>query len=193
MEDQRDPNPNNLSNQTNSSHTMDTNSEDPRPRPTKVQKTTMIPVNQASCSINIPTFMGPIPTINYQNNTGYLPYTQPHLQNEEDQGQNQHYKHHDSPRNYQESPRSSQGNKDHNNNATRPNGDPFCMYKEEHVEEGVHLCNNTLIGKILSNKVILKPVLYNSLQGIWGYPLGLTVTEVEGGYYHISMDSVLDI
>jgi hypothetical protein len=66
------------------------------------------------------------------------------------------------------------------------------MYKEEHVEEGVNLCNNTLIGKVLSSKVILKPILYNALQGIWGYPPGLTITEVEGGYYHISMDSDLD-
>jgi hypothetical protein len=26
------------------------------------------------------------------------------------------------------------------------------MYKEEHIQEGVNLCKNSLIGKILSNK-----------------------------------------
>jgi hypothetical protein len=73
------------------------------------------------------------------------------------------------------------------------NKDPFCMYKEEHIEEGVNSCQNTLIGKILSNRIILKPVLHNTLQGIWGNPKGLTITEIEGGFYHITMDYVSDI
>jgi hypothetical protein len=33
------------------------------------------------------------------------------------------------------------------------------MYNEEHIEDGVNLCRNTLIGKILSNKTILKSIL----------------------------------
>jgi hypothetical protein len=67
------------------------------------------------------------------------------------------------------------------------------MYKEEHVAEGISTCNNTLIGKILSSKTILKPVLHNTLQGIWGDPKGLAITEIEGGFFHISMDNEKDI
>jgi hypothetical protein len=67
------------------------------------------------------------------------------------------------------------------------------MYKEEHVAEGITTCNNTLIGKILSNKSILKPVLFSTLQGIWGNPKGLVITEIEGGFFHISMDIDKDI
>jgi hypothetical protein len=67
------------------------------------------------------------------------------------------------------------------------------MYKEEHVAEGLSTCNNTLIGKILSSKAILKPVIYNTLQGIWGEPKGFSITEIEGGYYHIAMDMEKDI
>jgi hypothetical protein len=57
------------------------------------------------------------------------------------------------------------------------------MYKEEHVADGIFNCNNSLIGKILSNKTILKPVLLNTLQGIWGNPKGLTITKIEGGFF----------
>jgi hypothetical protein len=67
------------------------------------------------------------------------------------------------------------------------------MYKEEHVEEGINSCQNTLIGKILPDKLIIKHILFNTLQGIWGNPKGLTITEIEGGIYHITMDSDYDL
>jgi hypothetical protein len=67
------------------------------------------------------------------------------------------------------------------------------MYKEEHVQDGVNSCQNTLIGKILANRIIMKPVLHNTLQGIWGNPKGLSITEIEGGFYHITMDLESDI
>jgi hypothetical protein len=44
----------------------------------------------------------------------------------------------------------------------------------------VNLCKNSLIGKILSNKPILKSILQNSLQGIWGNPARFTINEIEG-------------
>jgi hypothetical protein len=62
------------------------------------------------------------------------------------------------------------------------------MYKEEDVADGISNCNNSLIGKILSTKIILKPVLLSTLQGIWGNPKGLTITEIEGGFFHITME-----
>jgi hypothetical protein len=67
------------------------------------------------------------------------------------------------------------------------------MYKEEHIADGISTCNNTLIGKILSNKTILKPVLLSTLQGIWGNPKGLAITEIEGGFFHIIMDLEKDV
>jgi hypothetical protein len=62
------------------------------------------------------------------------------------------------------------------------------MYKEEDVADGISNCNNSLIGKILSTKIILKPVLLSTLQGIWGNPKGLNITEIEGGFFHITME-----
>jgi hypothetical protein len=67
------------------------------------------------------------------------------------------------------------------------------MYKETHIQEGVNQCRNSLIGKILSGKSILKPILQNTLVGIWGNPKGLTITETEGGFFHITMDSDMDL
>jgi hypothetical protein len=93
----------------------------------------------------------------------------------------------------QDSQRRSKANNHNNATPTGSSKDPFCMYKEEHVAEGISTCNNTLIGKILSNKTILKPVLHNTLQGIWGEPKGFAITEIEGGYLHIAMDLEKDI
>jgi hypothetical protein len=67
------------------------------------------------------------------------------------------------------------------------------MYEEEHIQEGLNLCSNTLIGKILSNKPILKSILQNSLQGIQGNPTGFSITEIEGGFFHVNMDKESDI
>jgi hypothetical protein len=184
------------------SHTnnRDTNStiDTLSPRPYKVQKTNSLHITQQTPSINIPTFMGPVPTIihheeNPQKDSNYFPYSPSNLQNEEVYGQ-------DSPQNQQnqqeftqDPQRKSETNNQNSSTLTGASKDPFCMYKEEHVAEGISTCNNTLIGKILSSKTILKPVLHNTLQGIWGDPKGLAITEIEGGFFHISMDNEKDI
>jgi hypothetical protein len=184
------------------SHTnnRDTNStiDSLSPRPYKVQKTNSLHITQQTPSINIPTFMGPVPTIihheeNPQKDSNYFPYSPSNLQNEEGYGQ-------DSPQNQQnqqeftqDPQRKSETNNQNSSTLTGASKDPFCMYKEEHVAEGISTCNNTLIGKILSSKTILKPVLHNTLQGIWGDPKGLAITEIEGGFFHISMDNEKDI
>jgi hypothetical protein len=127
--------------------------------------------------------MGPRPTITHHVDPTYVPYSPSHLQNEENQAQNQSFSQQDPERTQQDSPRSP-----FNTTNSRASDDPFCMYKEEHVEEGINSCQNTLIGKILSDKIILKPILLSTLQGIWGNPKGLTIIEIEGGFYHITMD-----
>jgi hypothetical protein len=168
-------------------------------RPYKVQKTTSIQSNHHNSSLNIPEFMGPIPTIHHHQNTSYLPYTSTNLQNEgnydqeTNNGQDPNSNKQDQQSYQQDSLRRHKATSPNNTTPTSSSKNPFCMYKEEHVADGISTCNNTLIGKILSNKTILKPVLYNTLQGIWGNPKGLVITEIEGGFFHITMDLEKDI
>jgi hypothetical protein len=116
--------------------------------------------------------MGPIPTIHHHQNTSYLPYTSTNLQNEgnydqeTNNGQDPNSNKQDQQSYQQDSPRRHKATSPNNTTPTSSSKNPFCMYKEEHVADGISTSNNTLIGKILSNKTILKPVLYNTLQGI---------------------------
>jgi hypothetical protein len=168
-------------------------------RPFKVQKTNSLQTSQPSSSLNIPAFMGPIPTIQHHENLNYTPYSPNNLQNEgifyqnPNQGQDSTYNQQDQQSFQQESPRRYKTTSPNNNTPNKPNKDPFCMYKEEHVADGIFTCNNTFIGKILSNKTILKPVLLSTLQGIWGNRKRLVITEIEGGFFHIYMDLEKDI
>jgi hypothetical protein len=179
MDSQREDCSNQQNNNTSTMITNDSNNHCPY----KVKKTNPHQPNQTNCSINIPEFMGPRPIISHHEGHPYFPYSPSHLQNEENQTQNHYSSQQEQQKNQQDPSRKS-----FNSTSTGPRDDPFCMYKEEHVEEGVNSCQNTLIGKILSNKFIMKPVLHNTLQGIWGNPKGLTITEIEGGFYHITMD-----
>jgi hypothetical protein len=80
----------------------------------------------------------------------------------------------------------------YHNNTTQDEG-PFCWYREDHIQEGIQICKQSLIGKILSEKLVPKQIIHNSLMGIWGSPKGFQITEVEGGFFHITMDSDSDI
>jgi hypothetical protein len=143
--------------------------------------------------------MGPIPTIQHHSNITYVPYSPNNLQIEEmfDQNSNQDQDstncQQDHQKFQQESPRRYHTTSPNNTTPTESSKDPFCMYREEHIADGISTCNNTLIGKNLSSKTILKLVLLSTLQGIWGNPKGLTITEIEGGFFHISMDLETDI
>jgi hypothetical protein len=122
----------------------------------------------------------------------YSPNNPVNLQQETFDG-NQFHSQQEQPSYTQSSPRGNQDPNFHHNSSKKDQEDPFCMYKEEHIQEGVNLCTNSLIGKILSNKPILKSNLQHSLQGIWGNPAGFTINEIEGGYFHINLDLVADI
>jgi hypothetical protein len=74
-----------------------------------------------------------------------------------------------------------------------PGANPFFYYQEEHVQESVNQCKNSLIGKILSEKPISKQILQNTLMGIWCNPLGFQITELEGNMFHMLMDKEVDI
>jgi hypothetical protein len=157
-------------------------------RPNKIQKTS--PQNH---SITIPEFMGPRPTIAHHTECLYTPYSPSNFQPEKDQSPTPSDFNQDQPRN-QDSTTRRQGNVPPHKNSmpASPKEDPFCMYKEEHIKEGVSHCKNSIIGKILSSKPILKSILQNSLLGMWGNPKGFTITEIEGGLFHISMESEAD-
>jgi hypothetical protein len=149
---------------------------EPSQRPSKVQKLSTPRHGYTGDILNIPVFMGSPPRFPSQQNQ-----QEEHLQHQSNNYQEQV----NSP---QESPRTNP----HHNNQPRDEG-PFCWYKEDHVQEGIQLCQQSLIGKILSEKFVPKQIIYNSLMGIWGNPKGFHITEVEGGFYHITMDLESDI
>jgi hypothetical protein len=173
-----------LSNQQNNNTSTTITNEIFNHRPYKVHKTSLHQPNQANHTINIPEFLGPRPTISHHDDHSYFPYNPSHLQNEENQSQNQSFNQQEQERDQQDPSR-----RPFNTTTSRFSDDPFCMYKEEHVEEGINSCQNASIGKILPDKRIIKHILFNTLQGIWGNPKGLSITEIEGGFYHITMDS----
>jgi hypothetical protein len=157
MTSQINTNTNGHAQQPNNLHNNGEPSIESNQRPTKVQKINAIQGNNTSCSLNIPEFMGNNPVIQHHGDNSYHHYSPTNLQFEDNQSQNQQYNQQDSQRNHQEQPRTN-----HNNDykgEPSPWKDPFCMYNEEHIEDGVNLYRNTLIGKILSNKTILKSIL----------------------------------
>jgi hypothetical protein len=99
----------------------------------------------------------------------------------------------------QESPRTTSPSSEqfttnhHQNDPPSTIEDPFCWYQEDHIQEGLHNCQKSLIGKFLSDKIITKQIVLNTLIGIWGDPKGFQISEVEGGFYHISMENEKDI
>jgi hypothetical protein len=137
--------------------------------------------------------MGPTPTIQIHSTTNNSPNRPANLQQETVYDDNQFHSQQEQPRNSQSTPRGNQEPNFHHSSSKTDQEEPFCMYKEEHIQEGVNLCTNSLIGKILSNKPILKSILQHSLQGIWGNPAGFTINEIEGGYFHINLELNADI
>jgi hypothetical protein len=147
-----------------------------------------------NCSINIPEFMGPGPSHNSHDANLYLPYSPTILQNEENQSQSQPKNNQEPSRNPNSTPRSGTKPNYHNTPPTSPGEGTFCMYKEEHIADGINQCKQSLIGKILlAQKPILKSVLHNTLTGMWGNPQGMVITEIEGGLFLISMDLDKDL
>ncbi|KAK2426963.1 zinc ion binding / nucleic acid binding protein [Trifolium repens] len=189
-----DSSPKNLSNPPTNNHNTSPITDMASQRPFKVQKINGMQNPPPSSSLNIPAFMGPIPTIQHHESVSYTHYSPNNLQNEgnsdqsPDKGQDSTYHQQEQQRSQQETPRRYQTTSPNNTTPNRANTDPFCMYKEEDVTDGISNCNNSLIGKILSTKIILKPVLLSTLQGIWGNPKGLNITEIEGGFFHITME-----
>jgi hypothetical protein len=173
-----------MDNQKHNNPDLNNTTDPSSSRPSKVQKT--IPQTH-NCSLNIPVFMGHTPIITPQS------YSPVNLQNTEENDQDPPPIQQESPRIHNYSSRRQQGSQSGNNSHSSTKEGPFCMYNEEHISDGVHQCKHSLIGKLLSEKPLLKSILQNTLMGIWGNPKGFTITEIEGGLYHITMDSDSDL
>jgi hypothetical protein len=128
--------------------------------------------------LNIPEFTGPPPFISSQHHNEFL---QQHGRNSQETRRTP-------------SQSSEQFTTNNQQNAS-PNSteDTFCWYQEDHIQEGIQNCQKSLIGKFLSEKIITKQIVQNTLLGIWGDPKGFQISEVEGGFYHIAMDTEKDI
>jgi hypothetical protein len=75
-----------------------------------------------------------------------------------------------------------QNNTQKNQNRHTPTNqeeDHFCLYKEAHIQKGIQNCKHNLIGKVLSDKIIPKQIIQNTLMGIWGNPKDFKISEVE--------------
>jgi hypothetical protein len=117
-----------------------------------------------------------------------------YLHNHHNQFQDQSPRNQSSSPNYNnQSPRNRSPYQNYNNqqNNSQPNNEEgsFCWYQEDHIQEGINSCKQSLIGKLLIEKIIPKQIVHNTLLGIWGDPKGFQISEVEGGFLHITMDN----
>jgi hypothetical protein len=173
------------------SNSVNNNQNSPQPqeelgiRPHKFQKISTPISGFSGGFINIPEFAGPTPTMPSYNN------------NLQDHEANNTKNMHQQDTHQQEGPRTQTNNHNSNNQQRTPPPnsaeDPFCWYHEDHIQEGVHGCQQSLIGKFLTEKIIPKQIISNALLGIWGNPKGFQISEIEGGFLHISMENERDI
>jgi hypothetical protein len=175
----------NLNNTTNHHHL-----DDPGNRPLKLQRTSNSLQGISGGCINIPEFAGPPPTFHthHSNNQHHSTTNKNPLQQQEYNYQEIFYQ---EGQNTQSTGQHS-GNNSRNSPSTTEEG-PFCWYQEDHIQDGVQSCQQSLIGKLITEKIIPKQIIQNSLLGIWGNPIGFQLSEVEGGFYHITMENDKDI
>jgi hypothetical protein len=57
----------------------------------------------------------------------------------------------------------------------------FFVYPEKVINEGVSACQNSILGKIITEKPIHVSSIQNGLDSIWGAPSGLKIQEIEKG------------
>jgi hypothetical protein len=151
-----------------------------------VQKTNNSITGFSGNVLNIPEFTGPIPILHSQHHN-----SNEFLQQQRRNGQEE--------RTGQEIPRTPQQPLEQFTTNNQQNASPhstednFCWYREDHIQEGIQNCQESLIGKFMSEKIITKQIVQNTILGIWGDPKGFQISEVEGGFYHISMDTDKDI
>ncbi|KAJ1388771.1 Zinc knuckle CX2CX4HX4C [Sesbania bispinosa] len=70
---------------------------------------------------------------------------------------------------------------------------PIVVFTEEDISDGISLCSKSLVGRLLMEKPVHVNSLQNALAGIWCYPKGLIVVEVESKTFQFFFDSESDM
>jgi hypothetical protein len=68
----------------------------------------------------------------------------------------------------------------------------FSFYPEQIIENGVKNCQNSILGKIITEKPIHVSSIQNGLESIWGSPAGLRIQEIQGKILQFFMDNSFD-
>jgi hypothetical protein len=114
-----------------------------------------------------------------------IPNTPPenHRKVTTEQGKPQQDQQNDSSKQQQTSPGNQQAS------PTRPG---FFVYPEKIINNGVHACQRSVLGKIITKKSIHLNSIQNGLESIWGSPSGLRIQEIEEGILQFFMDRKYD-
>ncbi|WJX58345.1 hypothetical protein P8452_43810 [Trifolium repens] len=177
-------------NLTNPTQNHPQTQQEPGNRPLKVQKTSNSVEGFAGSYINIPQFVGPEPTYqsHHGNNQQQNPNHSDHLQQKSTNQQEGQFQ--EDPRTHSTTPNNTQHQENYSSNTDEG---PFCWYQDDIIQDGIQNCQQSLIGKLITEKIIPKQIIQGTLMGIWGNPEGFQLSEVEGGFYHITMKNDKDI
>ncbi|MCI04014.1 DUF4283 domain protein, partial [Trifolium medium] len=66
------------------------------------------------------------------------------------------------------------------------------LYSENIINEGVNVCNRSIIGKFITDKPIYVSSIQNGLENIWGSPSGLKIQVLEGKVLQFYMNDSAD-
>ncbi|KAK2444933.1 hypothetical protein QL285_015923 [Trifolium repens] len=177
-------------NLTNTIQNHSQSQQEPGNRPLKVQKTSNSIEGFAGSYINIPEFVGPVPTFqsHHRNNQQQNSNHNEHLQQQSNNQQESNYQKDQRTRSTDHNNGYQQGNSPSNSDEG-----PFCWYQEDIIQDGIQNCQQSLIGKLITEKIIPKQIIQSTLLGIWGNSEGFQLSEVEGGFCHIAMKNDKDI
>ncbi|KAJ1421660.1 Zinc knuckle CX2CX4HX4C [Sesbania bispinosa] len=67
------------------------------------------------------------------------------------------------------------------------------IYDDEDINEAIHACSRSLIGRIITEKPIHTNSLQNALAGIWCNPKGLKIEEIQDKTFQIFLEEERDV
>jgi hypothetical protein len=75
---------------------------------------------------------------------------------------------------------------------TNHNIPTFSYYTDHIIADGIKACQQSILGKIITDKTIHTSSIQNGLESIWGSPPGLKIQEIEGHILQFYMDNAAD-
>ncbi|KAJ1421780.1 Zinc knuckle CX2CX4HX4C [Sesbania bispinosa] len=69
---------------------------------------------------------------------------------------------------------------------------PHIIYDDEDINEAIHACSHSLVGRIITKKPIHTNSLQNALVGIWCNPKGLKIEEIQDKTFQIFFEEERD-